>query len=95
MRLMNKREELEDLAVQLKQLSEQLEGMTHLFTEQIIEDANFAGEMVDAYQQYLQELMKEHQKMIDFYLGLSKEIKEMAKDYEDYETLLLERIKNL
>ena len=95
MRLMSKREELEDLATQLKQLSQQLEGMTHLFAEQIIEDANFAGEMVDAYQQYLQELMKEHQKMIDFYQGLSKEITEMAKDYEDYETLLLERIKNL
>lgn len=95
MKIVIHKEEMLDLSKQLKDIALQLESVTSIFSQQIIEDVNFSGEMVDAYQRYLQELMKEHKKMIQFYQALSKDMNEIVKDYDDIENLLNKRLENL
>ena len=51
--------------------------------------------MADAYQNYIRDLMKQHEKMIQYYQQLSKDLKEMVQDFDEQEDLLLTRIENI
>ena len=73
---------------------ETLEELNALYQQQIQEDEHFAGEMADAYRLMMQELYKEHQKIIHFYKALNKNINEFDLDYED-ETNYLNKIVDL
>ena len=79
---------------ELKLLVEALEELNALYQQQIQEDEHFAGEMADAYRLMMQELYKEHQKIIHFYKALNKNINEFDLDYED-ETNYLNKIVDL
>ena len=95
MRVMIKRTELYDLAVELQEISNNLEDISRMFLAQTSKEVNFQGEMADAYQIYILDLMKQHEKMIRYYQQLSKDLKEMVQDFDEQEDLLLSRIENI
>ena len=95
MRVMIKRTELYDLAVNLQEISNNLEDISRMFVSQTSKEVDFQGEMADAYQNYIQDLMKQHEKMIRYYQQLSKDLKEMVQDFDEQEDLLLSRIENI
>ena len=95
MRAIIKKEELYDSSIKIKEIALELEDLSHIFSSQIVEDVNFAGEMADAYQHYLQELMKEHYKIIQFYKDLSKEMQEIVKDYDDIDDKISAKLNSL
>ena len=75
--------ELEYHKHQLKEIIESLEDLNALYSQQIQEDPYFQGAMADAYRMMMQELYKEHQKIIQFYQTLNKNLNEFYLDYED------------
>lgn len=95
MRVMIKRTELYDLAVELQEISNNLEDISRMFVAQTEKEVDFQGQMADAYQKYIQDLMKQHEKMIQYYQQLSKDLKEMVQDFDEQEDLLLARIENI
>lgn len=95
MRVMIKRTELYDLAVELQEISNNLEDISRMFVAQTEKEVDFQGQMADAYQNYIRDLMKQHEKMIQYYQQLSKDLKEMVQDFDEQEDLLLTRIENI
>ena len=95
MRVMIKRTELYDLAVELQEISNNLEDISRMFVAQTEKQVDFQGQMADAYQNYIRDLMKQHEKMIQYYQQLSKDLKEMVQDFDEQEDLLLTRIENI
>ena len=95
MRVQIDQEGIYELALQLKQISAEIEEMNRLFQTEISVDDHFTGDMASTYQHYLQELYKEHQKMIHFYQDFYKQLNEIVKDYEELEEVVLSRIENL
>ena len=95
MKIVLKKEDVYDLAIQMRQVVEEMETMNAIYQQQITKDEQFAGEMADAYQTQMQELYKEHQKLIQFYQALSKNLIEFAKDYEDLESSLNTKVEIL
>ena len=95
MRVMIKRTELYDLAVELHEISNNLEDISRMFVAQTEKQVDFQGQMADAYQNYIRDLMKQHEKMIQYYQQLSKDLKEMVQDFDEQEDLLLARIENI
>lgn len=95
MRVMIKRTELYDLAVELQEISNNLEDISRMFVAQTEKQVDFQGQMADAYQNYIRDLMKQHEKMIQYYQQLSKDLKEMVQDFDEQEDLLLARIENI
>ena len=95
MRVMIKRTELYDLAVELQEISNNLEDISRMFVAQTEKEVDFQGQMADAYQKYIRDLMKQHEKMIQYYQQLSKDLKEMVQDFDEQEDLLLTRIENI
>lgn len=95
MRVMIKRTELYDLAVELQEISNNLEDISRMFVAQTEKEVDFQGQMADAYQNYIRDLMKQHEKMIQYYQQLSKDLKEMVQDFDEQEDLLLARIENI
>ena len=95
MRVMIKRTELYDLAVELQEISNNLEDISRMFVAQTEKAVDFLGLMAVAYQKYIQDIMKQHEKMIQYYQHLSKDLKEMVQDFDEQEDLLLARIENI
>ena len=95
MRVMIKRTELYDLAVELQEISNNLEDISRMFVAQTEKEVDFQGQMADAYQNYIRDLMKQHEKMIQYYQQLSNDLKEMVQDFDEQEDLLLTRIENI
>lgn len=95
MRVMIKRTELYDLAVELQEICNNLEDISRMFVAQTEKEVDFQGQMADAYQNYIRDLMKQHEKMIQYYQQLSKDLKEMVQDFDEQEDLLLTRIENI
>lgn len=83
------------LASKLEHICEELEDMSNVYHKQLIYDPMFAGNMVTQYQNVLNELLKEHQKMIEYYQSLSDKIREIEKDFSSQEEVLLSRINDL
>ena len=88
-------DDLSSLSYKLRIISEELEDMISIYNQQMSIDSSFTGPAVDKYQRALNELLNEHQKTIEFYNDLSKQIIEIEKDFLSYEEEILERIENL
>ena len=86
---------MENLAYDLKEVTLRLEEMNSFYISENSKDLNFQGLMAEAYQYNIKELYTQHQKTIQLYQALYKELIEMVKDFEDIESTLLNRLDNL
>ncbi len=79
----------------LNNICNQLEDLNRLLLSQTIHQSYFAGHMAQNYQQYIFQLLKEHQKIIEFYRQLSKEIEDISENYDRIEIVANKKLNEI